>query len=183
LRSPSIFWDAREARIHLEKLRWPFGPVCPACGNHDQQTITRLRVGSQNAGGRIHRPGLMQCRACRREFSVTVGTALEGKKLSFEKWVRAVHLMCSEPWMPATKLQREFSWPYLTAWRTAGLIKAAMKKEFVVRSGEASWGDRTAVAEKRDRILRQLLVSPPGMKGAPLRRKRSTAAADHLDSL
>ena len=51
-----IFQDADKAREHLEKTRWPHGPVCPHCGVIDQATSLK---------GTHHRPGLYQCNACR----------------------------------------------------------------------------------------------------------------------
>ncbi len=156
------------AREHLELLRWPTGPECPTCGNAGEERITRLNPGARGAGGRVHRAGLMHCRACGREFNVTVGTALEGRKLGFEQWIRAVQLMCGDPWTTAKALQREFSWAYATAWRTACLIRTAMKQEYSASTGEAQ-PTGEGVDQRRDRVLRRLLLSPPDFKVEPLR--------------
>ena len=32
-----IFTNEDAARAHLEATRWPDGPVCPHCGNSDQE--------------------------------------------------------------------------------------------------------------------------------------------------
>ena len=52
----AIYHDEAAARAHLEAQRWPSGPVCPHCGVVDN--ATRL-------AGEAHRPGLLECRACR----------------------------------------------------------------------------------------------------------------------
>ena len=67
---PKRFTDEEAARAHLEAIQWPDGPICPHCG-----TVNRA---SRIAGGR---KGLMFCNACRKQFSVTVGTVFRG--LSF----------------------------------------------------------------------------------------------------
>ena len=57
-----------EARAYLETLVWPNGPVCPHCDNKDN--IYELN-------GKGHRNGLYMCGACRKQFTVTVGTIME----------------------------------------------------------------------------------------------------------
>ena len=75
-----IFRDRHKARAYLEELRWPDGAVCPHCRNSDK--ISLLRGGST-------REGVYKCYSCRRPFTVTVGTALEGTKISLDKWLLA----------------------------------------------------------------------------------------------
>ncbi len=72
-----IFQDADKARVYLEAQRWPNGPVCPHCGNADQEAIRPL-------AGKAHRAGLYQCNACREQFTVTVGTVFERSKIAAE---------------------------------------------------------------------------------------------------
>ena len=68
-------------RAHMESVRWPSGPVCPKCG-----TVNRAgRVGN--------RPGAYRCHACKAQFSVTVGTAMEGTHLPLHVWYLAMYLM------------------------------------------------------------------------------------------
>src|SRR3954466_4723822 len=78
------FHDAEKAREWLEKELWPDGPICPRCGVINQATLMR---------GKSHRPGLYQCNACRKPFSVTVGTLYERSHIPLNKWLAATHLM------------------------------------------------------------------------------------------
>jgi transcription elongation factor Elf1 len=73
-----IFQDIDVARIHLEAQRWPSCPICPHCGNCNSERILAMV-------GKAHRPGLHNCRECREQFSVTVGTVLERSKIAFNK--------------------------------------------------------------------------------------------------
>jgi transposase-like protein len=107
-----------QAREHLEKLRWPNGPVCIECGS-DQ--VYKLNGDST-------RDGLMKCRGCKAQFSVTVGTIMEDSHLPLAKWVRAFHLMASsKKGISALQLQRNLGLgSYKTAWHLAHRIRYAM---------------------------------------------------------
>lgn len=115
------FQDADMARMYLEDLRWPHGPECPHCGSGDDQK--RLKGGK-------HRPGLVQCNACRKQYTVTVGTVFERSKVPLNKWLLATHLMCaSKKGMSAHQLHRMLGVTYKTAWFMAHRIREAMKTD------------------------------------------------------
>lgn len=65
------------ARDMLEALRWPNGAVCPKCGGADPYKLT-AKATSKRPG----RKGLYKCRACRKQFTVTVGTIFENNSTS-----------------------------------------------------------------------------------------------------
>ncbi|WP_374532837.1 IS1595 family transposase [Phenylobacterium sp.] len=113
-----IFQDADKAREHLEKTRWPQGPVCPHCGVVDQAT---------NVGGKAARKGCYQCNACREQFTVTVGTVFERSKVPLNKWLLATYLMSSsKKGISAHQLHRTLGVTYKTAWFMAHRIREAM---------------------------------------------------------
>lgn len=113
-----IFHDEAAARAHLEAQRWPNGPVCPHCGVVGEAT---------RMAGEAHRPGLLECRACRKQFSVTIGTVFERSHVPLHKWVLAVHLMtASKKGMSAHQLHRMLKVTYKTAWFMAHRIREAM---------------------------------------------------------
>src|SRR5215475_9025273 len=62
LRNP-IFNDDDAAREYLEGVLWPQGPVCPRCGVMGDR-ITKM-------AGKSLRPGVYNCKDCRKPFSVT----------------------------------------------------------------------------------------------------------------
>jgi transposase-like protein len=105
----TILTDAMRARRFIEKCRWPNGPVCAHCGAANMATELR--------GGSI-RPGLYKCRACRKPFSVTIGTMLEGSKVALNKWLMAVKLLRDSGAAVTTKeLGRHIGVSYKTAWQ------------------------------------------------------------------
>jgi transposase-like protein len=82
---PSPFENDTAAREVLEKLRWPDEPSCPRsdCGGHGADVF---RIGGEKHS---HRDGLYLCKMCRRQFSVTVGTPLERRRIPLSTWVLA----------------------------------------------------------------------------------------------
>jgi transposase-like protein len=116
-----IFIDAYAAREHLEKQRWPEGANCPHCGNADDKTITKLE-------GDSHRAGLYQCKECRKQFTVTVGTVFERSKVPLNKWLLATFLLSSsKKGMSAHQLHRMIGVTYKTAWFMFHRIREAMR--------------------------------------------------------
>jgi transposase-like protein len=115
-KQPKRFTDEAAARAHLEALQWPGGPVCPHCGVLDH--------ASRIAGGRA---GLWFCNACRKQFSVTVGTVFERSKIPLNTWLYANHLLCSsKKGISSHQLARMLGVTYKTAWFMAHRIREAM---------------------------------------------------------
>ncbi|MDP1730523.1 MAG: IS1595 family transposase [Devosia sp.] len=115
-----VFTNVDAARAHLEAQRWPNGPVCPHCGNVDQAKITAMQ-------GKAHRPGLYNCKECREQFSVTVGTVFERSKIALNVWMLATFLLSSsKKGMSAHQLHRMLGVTYKTAWFMAHRIREAM---------------------------------------------------------
>jgi transposase-like protein len=113
------FHDDDKARQYLEAIRWPNGPVCPHCGV----------VGDHyRLEGEAHRKGLLKCKDCRKQFSVTVGTVFERSKIPLSKWLMAAFLLCSsKKGMSSHQLHRTLGVTYKTAWFLTHRIREAMK--------------------------------------------------------
>jgi hypothetical protein len=71
-----MFPSERACCEHLERLRWPHGFVCDACGDTD----TPWRSGT----------GLVACRACRRPVNVTHRTLFHGSNVPLVRWFRGL---------------------------------------------------------------------------------------------
>jgi transposase-like protein len=120
------FQDAEKAREYLEVKRWPDGPVCPHCGVIGEAVRLALEEGTKTHARR----GLLNCRACRKQFSVTVGTIFEDSHIPLNKWLMAYHLICaSKKGMSAHQLHRMLGVSYKSAWFMAHRIRYTMKEE------------------------------------------------------
>jgi transposase-like protein len=115
--------DEGKARELLESLLWPDGPVCPHCKNHKEKAIYRL----QPKEGSKTRKGVCKCGACRKQFTVTVGTVFEDSHISISRWMMALFIMCSsKKAVSAHQLHRMLGITYKTAWFMAHRIRFAV---------------------------------------------------------
>jgi len=116
------FGNEEAARDLIEKLRWPNGPVCPHCGCQEIYRLTP-NGNSDNHG----RKGLLKCKACRKQFTVTVGTIFEDSHIPLHKWLMAIYLICSsKKGMSAFQLHRMLGITYKSAWFMGYRIRFAM---------------------------------------------------------
>jgi transposase-like protein len=140
------FKSEKAARKHLEKVRWPDGPVCPHCGTMER--ITKLK-------GKSHRPGLYKCNSCSGHFTVTVGTLFERSKIPLHKWFMATYLLCSsKKGCSSHQLHRMLGVTYKTAWFMTHRIREAMKdgpifKEPMGGAGVTVEADETYIGGKK----------------------------------
>lgn len=121
LRSP-------EAAVeYLERLRWPNGPVCPHCGESERKAY-QLNV-------RGTRRKIWKCAVCRKQFTVSVGTIFEDSKITLDKWLLAIHLLCSsKKGMSALQIQRMLRLKsYKSAWHMCHRIRWALAEPAFAR--------------------------------------------------
>ena len=112
-----------ETRAILEDIRWPNGPICPHCLSDN---VTRLEPKSDKV-----RDGVIQCNACREQFTVTVGTVMQGSHITLRQWVQAFYSMCShKKGVSALQLQRNLGLgSYHSALLLANRIRLAMRED------------------------------------------------------
>lgn len=118
------FSDEDAARALLEEMRWgKGGAVCPHCGGADPYTLTP-KATSKKPG----RKGLYKCRACRKQFTVTVKTVFEDSRIPLSKWLLAIHLMSSsKKGMSAHQIHRMLGISYKAAWFMMHRLRYAMR--------------------------------------------------------
>lgn len=143
------FTDPMEAASYLESIRWPDGPVCPHCGVQDPKHYL-LKSETRK---------LWKCRACRKQFTVTVGTIFEGSHIPLQKWLLAFYLLCSsKKGMSAHQLHRMLGVTYKSAWFMAHRIRYAMEQppfarplEGVVEADETYVGGKERNRKRKDK--------------------------------
>jgi transposase-like protein len=119
-----IFADEDAARNFLEAKRWPDGPVCPHCSS-EAYALTP-KPGSKSPV----RSGVYKCKACRKQFSVRIGTIFEESKIPIRKWLMAIHLMTSsKKGVSSHQIAREVGVTVKSAWFLTHRIREAMKLE------------------------------------------------------
>jgi transposase-like protein len=113
--------DEDKARELLERLLWPNGPVCPHCKFTEIYKITPMANSKAPT-----RKGVYCCAACRKQFTVTVGTVFERSHIPISKLVMAIFIICSsKKSISAHQLHRMLKVTYKTAWFMAHRIRHA----------------------------------------------------------
>ena len=116
------FGNEEEARKLIGKFRWPNGPVCPHCGSQEAYRLTPHENSDNHS-----RKGLLKCKACRKQFTVTVGTVFEDSHIPLHKWLMAIYLICSsKKGMSAYQLHRMLGITYKSVWFMGHRIRFAM---------------------------------------------------------
>ena len=117
--------DEDKARELLESILWPNGPVCPHCKNHKEKAIYRLQPKPESKSK--VRKGVCKCGACRKQFTVTVGTIFEDSHLPISKWLMAIFIICSsKKSVSANQLSRMLNITYKAAWFMAHRLRYAV---------------------------------------------------------
>jgi transposase-like protein len=125
------FSDEDSARGLLESLRWPNGAVCPRCGGDSP-----YRLNAKATSKHPVRKGVWKCRACRKQFTVTVGTIFEHSHVPISKWLLAIHLLsASKKGMSAHQLHRMLGVTYRAAWFMGHRLREAMRQEPMALNG------------------------------------------------
>lgn len=118
LSAPHFHNEAAAYRF-VEKRVWPNGPVCPHCKETE-------RCGPLK--GNSTRIGTYKCYACRKPFTVKIGTIFESSHVKMHLWLQAIFLMASsKKGISANQLHRTLGVTLKTAWFMAHRIREAMR--------------------------------------------------------
>lgn len=117
------FADLDVANHYVAKLRWPDGPMCPRCGGTEHSYLTTRRI--------------WKCKACKRQFSVKLGTIFEDSPLGLDKWLPAIWLAAnSKNGISSYELGRALGITQKSAWFMLHRIRLAMRSgSFEMLSG------------------------------------------------
>ena len=103
----AVYGSEAQCAETLFKWRWPQGFVCPECGHAEGDTTIQTR-------------GLLQCKHCRHQTSLTAGTVFAYSKLPRTTWFLALYLLTQQKnAISALELKRQLGVSYATAWSRA----------------------------------------------------------------
>jgi transposase-like protein len=107
------FSSDRACVTYLQRLRWPDGFRCPACGGGSAWMIAR---------------GLLRCASCQRQTSPIAGTIFEGTRKPLRAWFEAMWFVTNQKsGGSALGLQRILGLgSYQTAWSWLHKLRRAM---------------------------------------------------------
>jgi transposase-like protein len=112
------FRNEDAAYAYVESIVWETGRVCPKCG---------VIGNSKPLKGKSTRIGVYKCYACRKPFTVKVGTIFESSHVPLHIWLQAMHLMCSsKKGFSANQFCRVLGVDLKTGWFIGHRVREAM---------------------------------------------------------
>jgi transposase-like protein len=133
-----LFPDNESCARYLEGARWPKGFECSFC--HEKAEPFRFEA----------RPGVLRCRKCRRDTSLTADTVMERTHTPLTTWFWAAYLMSSfTDGFSAVQFQRQLGLSrYETAYQIMHKLRAGMvRKDRDPIGGNLGRGDHVEVDE------------------------------------
>jgi transposase-like protein len=110
--------DEQAAIDFVESSVWPNGRPCPHCGVLDE---------SGKLQGKSTRLGVWKCYACRKPFTVKIGTIFEDSHIPLHLWLQAIFLVAaSKKGISANQLHRTLGITLKSAWFMGHRIRLAM---------------------------------------------------------
>lgn len=107
------FPSEADCQSYLMDIRFGTGFLCPECGSSHTGAIATRR--------------LLQCKECRRQFSVTTGTCFHRTRTSLQEWFWTIFLVSKDKrGHSALQLSKKLGIPYARAWFILQKIKMAM---------------------------------------------------------
>lgn len=130
--SEEFFHNEAAAFAHVEQQLWPNGePACPHCGviaKAGRLAGLRTKPSRKHPDGKPV-VGIWKCYACRKQFTVRVGTIFESSHVPLHIWLQAIHLMASsKKGISTNQLQRMLGGSMKTAWFLSHRIRECMNE-------------------------------------------------------
>lgn len=98
----------------VAEIRWPDGPTFPRCESREYSYLTTRR--------------LWKCKACKRQYSVKVGTIFEQSPIGLDKWMVAAWLLANcRNGISSYELARDIGVCQKTGWFMLQRLRLAMQ--------------------------------------------------------
>ena len=130
------FGDANTCHEFLADMRWSNGVRCPHCN-------------SKNVGDLVKSRRIWNCKACKKQFSVKVGTIFEDSPLGLEKWLPATWLIVNaKNGVSSCELARSLGVTQKTGWFMLHRIRLAMQDGSIEKMKGQVEADETFIGAK-----------------------------------
>ena len=108
------FADPQRCLDFAVAMRWPHGPVCPMC------TSTESRF--------IKTRSIWECKRCKKQYSVKLGTIFEDSPIKMDKWLCAMWMIVNaKNGVSSYEIHRSLGVTQKTAWFMMHRIRLALQ--------------------------------------------------------
>ncbi len=131
----TYFADVDVATQFVASLRWPHGVRCPHCENKDCPYVASRRI--------------WQCKACRKQFSVKVGSIFEDSPIPLSKWLPAMWMLVNcKNGVSSYEIARDLGVTQKTAWFMLHRLRLAITAQSFDKMGGHIEVDETYIGGK-----------------------------------
>ena len=143
----TYFNDIDVATQFVASLRWPRGVTCPHCEDKNVAFVASRRI--------------WQCKECRKQFSVKVGSIFEDSPIALSKWLPAMWMLVNcRNGVSSYEIARDLGVTQKTAWFMLHRLRLAIQaKSFDKINGDVEVDEtyiggksRNMHADKRKRV-------------------------------
>lgn len=116
------FSDPQTCIDTVAAMRWPDGPICPACGHKEHYYLKSQRR--------------WKCKECGRQFSVKLNTIFEDSPIGLDKWLLAIWMLANcKNGVSSYELHRAIGVTQKSAWFMLHRIRLALKNGTIEKLG------------------------------------------------
>lgn len=114
------FSDPQRSIDFVVAMRWPHGPVCPRCGCKEYSFLQTRSI--------------WECKGCKKQYSVKVGTIFEDSAIKLDKWICAMWMIVNaKNGVSSYEIHRSLGVTQKTAWFMMHRIRLALQKGSIDR--------------------------------------------------
>jgi transposase-like protein len=114
------FSDPQRSIAFVVAMRWPHGPVCPRCQSPEYSFLKTRSI--------------WECKGCKKQYSVKVGTIFEDSAIKLDKWICAIWMIVNaKNGISSYEIHRSLGVTQKTAWFMMHRIRLALQKGSIDR--------------------------------------------------
>jgi transposase-like protein len=116
------FGDEQVCIDTVAKMRWPDGPVCPACGHKEHYYLKTQKR--------------WKCKECYKQFTVKLGTIFEDSPLGLDKWLCGMWLIANaKNGISSWEVHRALGISQKAAWFMLHRLRYALQTKSLAKMG------------------------------------------------
>jgi transposase-like protein len=146
------FSDTDNCMNFLTQMRWPNGVECPLCESKELSYLSTRRI--------------WKCKACKKQFSIKVGSLMEDSPITLDKWLAAIWLIANaKNGISSYEIHRGLGITQKSAWFLLHRIRSAMENGTFKKLSGTVEVDETAIgglSKNMHKWKRERRINHPG---------------------
>jgi len=154
LEAINYFSDAARCHDFMVEMRWGGKPVCAHCKSSNigklvvsEKTVKRIVKGEEISKTLTRR--VWNCKNCKKQFTVKIGTIFEDSAVGLEKWLPCVWMVVNaKNGVSSCELGRDLGVTQRTAWFMSHRVRTALHNGNFEKFSGGVEADETFIGQK-----------------------------------